>query len=705
MRARAVAVPPPNQVSTQASILRVLLVASCVVTQALRGQQIREAVSIDDLATRVRILLVSLSPNGTNVAYLTAQAIPRDDVYAIALYLLKTDGTGQPVLLDQYRLPADAVFDSDSGDVLTSAGQFFWSRDSKELAYSTHLGTGMTAKVRDLNTGRETVILGSFDRVELAPGNLHLQLVTTAHPEGAIAPRLQPEDLSLLVRDGYRFFGPLRNPKTQGKYVVQHWEYIWDATGAIKTNEADAISYAALPREWSGILPTSGVENRTENSETLRRPPIPSPDGSVAAVIEYSMRNLADPDKAYRASQILLEGLKNEHQHGRVLVPSEKPRASLRILGWNAGGNELYYASLNPRFSSLNAVSLNGRTKEIYKDESRFFFSSPSLEISDDRRVVVFVRSTNFVPDELVKVDLTAGVLTVLSSPNEEFKTKIPPVVRFLPIECCGADFYGRLYLPADYDGHKRYPLVFTNYVSDPGFDASVGDEVPVLALVARGIAVFAMNSREANIISGAGDFRFEISRVDKPLRAMEWVYHTLVAQGIVAPGKVGLTGLSYGTEIAMYAYWKSKILRAVSVATGSREPMDYVLGGIPFSRFLDSRGFKIPGAGSYSDWSELSAGLNARPDLPPLLVQSPDGEEYETVETWFRLRRVGAPVEWYEYPGEGHLKRSPANKWWVYTRNLDWFRFWLKDEEDPDPAKAEQYARWRELRKLGHAQ
>ena len=31
----------------------------------------------------------------------------------------------------------------------------------------------------------------------------------------------------------------------------------------------------------------------------------------------------------------------------------------------------------------------------------------------------------------------------------------------------------------------------------------------------------------------------------------------------------------------------------------------------------------------------------------------------------------------------------------------VDWFRFWLKGEEDLDPAKAEQYTRWRELRKL----
>jgi hypothetical protein len=28
-------------------------------------------------------------------------------------------------------------------------------------------------------------------------------------------------------------------------------------------------------------------------------------------------------------------------------------------------------------------------------------------------------------------------------------------------------------------------------------------------------------------------------------------------------------------------------------------------------------------------------------------------------------------------------------------------FNFWLQGNEEPDPKKAEQYARWRELRKL----
>jgi hypothetical protein len=41
----------------------------------------------------------------------------------------------------------------------------------------------------------------------------------------------------------------------------------------------------------------------------------------------------------------------------------------------------------------------------------------------------------------------------------------------------------------------------------------------------------------------------------------------------------------------------------------------------------------------------------------------------------------------------------------YAMQRNVDWYRFWLKGEEDPDPSKAEQYKRWRELRKLQDAQ
>jgi len=61
----------------------------------------------------------------------------------------------------------------------------------------------------------------------------------------------------------------------------------------------------------------------------------------------------------------------------------------------------------------------------------------------------------------------------------------------------------------------------------------------------------------------------------------------------------------------------------------------------------------------------------------------------------------LGKPLEVFIYPNEFHIKNQPKHRFEIYERNLDWFKFWLKGEEDPNAAKVEQYARWRELREL----
>ena len=52
-------------------------------------------------------------------------------------------------------------------------------------------------------------------------------------------------------------------------------------------------------------------------------------------------------------------------------------------------------------------------------------------------------------------------------------------------------------------------------------------------------------------------------------------------------------------------------------------------------------------------------------------------------------------------FGNEGHIKNQPQHRYEIYQRNVDWFDFWLLDKEDPDPAKADQYKRWRKLKKL----
>jgi hypothetical protein len=68
----------------------------------------------------------------------------------------------------------------------------------------------------------------------------------------------------------------------------------------------------------------------------------------------------------------------------------------------------------------------------------------------------------------------------------------------------------------------------------------------------------------------------------------------------------------------------------------------------------------------------------------------------------WFSgLSRLGKPVEMIYIPEGTHILEKPWERMTSQQGNVDWFCFWLKGEQDPDPAKAEQYKRWRELRSL----
>ena len=67
-------------------------------------------------------------------------------------------------------------------------------------------------------------------------------------------------------------------------------------------------------------------------------------------------------------------------------------------------------------------------------------------------------------------------------------------------------------------------------------------------------------------------------------------------------------------------------------------------------------------------------------------------------------LRYLHKPVDLMMLNTDEHVLTNPAVRMASQGGSVDWFRFWLKDEEDSDPAKAEQYIRWRELRKLQEA-
>ncbi|HSZ10444.1 MAG TPA: prolyl oligopeptidase family serine peptidase [Steroidobacteraceae bacterium] len=680
---------------------RLAIAAVCVfvwnVLLCCASAGVGSGVTVDDLVRRAQIPLAAISSDGRFVAYVVMRGNPLEDTYDVIVYVMPAQARAVPLVLAEYRLTPSEAFD-ETEDLELSAATLRWSETG--ILYYVDKGAGKERLIAwDSKSRKSHLLMRGHDRIELgndALWNTPFKVTSTDFVDPPAPPYGHVVNNSWRMSDGYRFYGGFRNPKT-GRWIRrQNWSSGTGAEVHLTPVERPSDRWDILPDEWKAPAPTVQT-NDSNNSTIYETDQTPSPDGTRVAVVEDARLNLNQPQARYSSARIVVKHA-NDRQ---ILTPFSRPRPALAILGWRRDSSGILFVSIGAQESTVEFASLNGHVQELYREPAELqipgsFYDRRCQVVSADGRYAIFIRSTNVNPGELIRLDLAKGDVTVLAAPNAQFAKTAATQVRFYPIEDGGQDVWGRLYLPVGYRPGNRYPLVITQYISRPGYYAAVGDEIPILPLAAHGIAVFSMHSRELNQVSELGEFQLELDRVRRPLDAMKWIIGKLVTDGIVDPERVGIGGLSYGSEIAMYAYWKSDLFRAVSVATGSWDPTLMLFGGLGYAAYMERRGFPISRhLDSFRQWSELSAGLNARPDLPPLLVQSSDSEEVLSVPTWFQLRRVNANVEWYEYPNEGHVKRSPANKWWVFHRNLDWFRYWLKNEEDSDPSERENYRRW----------
>jgi dipeptidyl aminopeptidase/acylaminoacyl peptidase len=178
-----------------------------------------------------------------------------------------------------------------------------------------------------------------------------------------------------------------------------------------------------------------------------------------------------------------------------------------------------------------------------------------------------------------------------------------------------------------------------------------------------------------------------------------------LIASGLVDAGRVGITGLSDGSSTVGFALINSRLFAAASVSTCCLEPWTVnATIGPAFARMMRRQGFPPATADDRDFWRPGSLIRNASTIDTPLLMQLADREYLTAIDVFAALREQGKPVDMYVFPDELHNKWQPAHRLAIYNRNLDWFRFWLRDEVDPAPHKAEQYRLWRQLRPQGEA-
>ena len=261
------------------------------------------------------------------------------------------------------------------------------------------------------------------------------------------------------------------------------------------------------------------------------------------------------------------------------------------------------------------------------------------------------------------------------------------------------------LILPVGYKSGVQYPLIVMLYNTFTGrqfiYQAGQFTSFPAQAFAGRGYAVVLMNLPEGHGVYKDGDFAAaKATEIDNVVFAIRSAVDLLVARGIVDGNRMGIMGWSFGSFCTDYivTHYPDWFQAAASGEGGLYYPGGYWL--TDDSARASMRGFL--GGGPYGKslehWKEISPVLSADRLRIPLLMEYTD-VNLSGLEMRQAIVEQGGQAELALYSGEDHVFLQPRNRFSSMARHFDWFNFWLLGEEDADPSKQEQYARWRRMR------
>lgn len=318
-------------------------------------------------------------------------------------------------------------------------------------------------------------------------------------------------------------------------------------------------------------------------------------------------------------------------------------------------------------------------------------------------------RENAITPRRVAFVDTKSGKISDLFDPNPEFAgIRLGKVERLRWRNNLGLEAWGDLSLPPGYRKGTRFPMVVVQYHSQGFLRGGTGDEYPVHAMAAAGFAVLSLE-RPAPVTS----LHPEVKTMEDALKVLskDWAERRSIQSsietgvkvaidwGVADPKRLGITGLSDGASSARFALINSDLFKVAAISTCCVDERALTYNGLAVERTFEAMGYPPPAREDPAFWKPYSFALNAHILDKPLLMQLADDEYLGALNTFAVLKSAGRPIEMFVYPGEHHNKWQPAHRGAVYTRNLDWFAFWLQDREDPDPAKRGQYERWKALR------
>lgn len=391
----------------------------------------------------------------------------------------------------------------------------------------------------------------------------------------------------------------------------------------------------------------------------------------------------------------------------------------ITVLGWTAEQAEIYFiadslgkrlGTRSPGRASIYAWNPTANTIRLVNDaEGRFYdlksASGLSLNsVSTAHGLVALAAAGADQPPRVELINLSSGLSRTIFDPNSQLRslTQGRAVWHSWPTST-GYAGRGVVVLPKDYVSGRRYPVIITLYSCGGGFlQGGGGDNMPEFVASDAGFVAICVDVpvREIRAKSDVGRVYAIMCDIVTSLIGDE------SRAGLIDASRVGLSAQSLGADSGAYCLSHTKAIAVAALRSGSlleraqwdlfdtaawrRDPVNgvFALLGMPDPRNDPS-----------DHWGEMSSANKAKDINTRVLIQASDTEYLKALSFWSAMYENHKAIEMYVFPRETHLLSQPIHQLVNDERQLDWFRYWLKNEKDSAPDKEAQYIRWDALR------
>jgi len=408
---------------------------------------------------------------------------------------------------------------------------------------------------------------------------------------------------------------------------------------------------------------------------------------------------------------------------GAITVLLEAPMLSFIPLVWGKDGHSVLLKGAYLPLDVADPLEREARTKQEYDvevqlpgREYRKITAAEWAKAAVDKAAtpldVALVEDPNTPPQIFVAAPHAKRKVRLLDL-NPQFAELNFGAVKIVEWTVDGETVTGGLYVPPDYRPGKRYPLVIqTHGFSKDRFSMDGLQEwssgFAARPLAARGIVVLqAYGFADSDAGGRIGRDRRLGATENQAHRtfaahAYEGAIDELDREGIIDPERVGISGFSRTVWFVAYTLTHSNHRFRAAVQTNGIDAGYFNYLAFLQTEYEEDNGGSAPfGEDGLKLWLKESPNFNLdKVRTPVRLVALGSDTVIEGWEWYAALRLQNKPVDFIEIPGAEHLLQQPWHRRIAMQGLVDWFCFWLKDEEDPAEAKAAQYTRWRELRK-----